>query len=325
MSHLRSEIGSKLMLTVDSLCKSYGDRVALSDVSFRAAGGEILAVLGRNGAGKTTLVSIVAGLRRADSGQVRIAGVDPAEDPHRARGMLGLAPQETGVYPTITCRQNLRFFARLAGCTRRETEAVIDETAAALDLIGLLDRRAQELSGGERRRLHTALALVGRPSLVLLDEPTVGADVQTRMLLLDFVKSLAAAGTTVVYSTHYLAEIEELDASIVVLAAGRVVANGAVAEIVTTHAVGSVDLMFNGPAPDLPRVAGELSRSCTGPRLQIRTHHTAMVTAAVVGQLGGHAPDLRELTVTQPDLESAFLNMTRGAPDEQMAEKTDVA
>ncbi len=313
------------MLEVNSLCKAYGDRAALSDVSFRAAAGEIVALLGRNGAGKTTLVSIVAGLRRADSGQVRIAGVDPAQDPQRARAMLGLAPQETGVYPTVTCRQNLRFFARLAGCSRRETATAIEETATALDLVGLLDRRAQQLSGGERRRLHTALALVGRPSLVLLDEPTVGADVQTRVRLLAFVKSLAASGATVVYSTHYLGEVEELDASIVVLDAGHIVANGAVSQIIAAHALGSVELTFNGPPPDLASVAGEVSRTATGGRLQIRTHNTAMVTAAVVGQLGDHATELRELTVTQPDLEAAFINVTRSAPDAQRSEISDVA
>src|SRR5207244_2962683 len=172
------------MLDVQGLSKAYGSRQALDAVNLEVAAGEITALLGRNGAGKTTLVSIVAGLRSADSGRVVIGGIDAVAEPRRARANLGLAPQDTGVYPTLSCHDNLRLFAGLAGLGRREAGAAIDELAGSLGLTELLDRRAKELSGGERRRLHTAIALVGHPALVLLDEPTVGADVQTRSQLL---------------------------------------------------------------------------------------------------------------------------------------------
>jgi ABC-2 type transport system ATP-binding protein len=215
------------MLKILGVSKSYGPRLALRDVSFSVEAGEIVALLGRNGAGKSTLVSIVAGLRRADRGSVEIGGT------------VGLAPQDTGIYPTLTCRQNLRFFARWAGVARRQVPATNEQLAHDLELTDLLDRPSRQMSGGEQRRLHTAIALVGSPSLVLLDEPTVGADVQTRSRLMGFVRSLADRGTAVVYSTHYLGEVEALGASVVVIDSGVVVARGSVEHIMATHSVGS--------------------------------------------------------------------------------------
>ena len=247
-----------------------------------------------------------------------VDGIDPATDPTGVRRLLGLAPQETGVYPTITCRQNLHLFARLAGRRRREVAAVVDELASALGLAELIDRRAQQLSGGERRRLHTAIALVGRPKLVLLDEPTVGADVQTRVDLIAFVRKLAASGTTVVYSTHYLGEVAELEASVVILHRGRKMAQGTVAEIVARHAVGSVELAFEGTVPDLAPVPGEVGRQVRDGRVRIETRSTAAIAATLVGLLGARVADLRELTINEPNLETAFLAVTHepdGPPD----------
>jgi ABC-2 type transport system ATP-binding protein len=233
------------VLEVIGVSKSYGSRTALRDVSFSVGAGEIVALLGRNGAGKTTLVSIVAGLRHADQGTVVVGGP------------IGLAPQETGIYPTLTCRQNLRFFARWTGVPGRRIPEMIERLAEGLELTDLLDRQARQLSGGEQRRLHTAIALVGDPALVLLDEPTVGADVQTRGRLVEFVRSLAAAGTAVVYSTHYLAEVESLGASLVVLDGGVVVARGSIEEIKGLHAQDAQATLENAFV-QLTRPVGEI-------------------------------------------------------------------
>jgi ABC-2 type transport system ATP-binding protein len=299
------------MLSVEHVHKSYGALVALEDVTFDALPGQVVALVGRNGAGKTTLMSIVAGLRRADRGRVRVAGIDPAVNPAGVHELLGMAPQDTAVYPTLTCRQNLQFFARLAGRGRREVTDVIDELAHALGLDDLIDRKVQYLSGGERRRLHTAIALVGRPALVLLDEPTVGADVQTRVDLIAFVRNLASSGTTVVYSTHYLGEVAEFDASVVILHHGRKAAHGTVADIIARHAVGSIEVTFEGPVPDLPRLPGEIRRQVHDGRLRIESRSTSDIAATLLTGLGARLHDLREFTVNHPDLEAAFLSVTR--------------
>ena len=298
------------MLDVQALSKAYGTRRALDGVDLRVGAGEITALLGRNGAGKTTLVSIVAGLRGADAGRVFIGGVDAMAEPRRARRVLGLAPQVTGVYPTLTCRANLQLFTALAGHGRREARAAIDELAQSLGLTELLDRPAQELSGGEQRRLHTAIALVGHPALVLLDEPTVGADVQTRAQLLGVVRDLAHTGTAVVYSTHYFPEVAELDASVAILEGGRVLARGTISEVVARHSGGALELDFDGPPPDLTRLARGDAITCRGSHVRIDTDDPAHLTATVLAELGPRAAGLRGLSVVQPSLETAFRALT---------------
>jgi ABC-2 type transport system ATP-binding protein len=299
-----------MVLEVEGLRKAYGATVALDGVDLEVRAGEIVGLLGPNGAGKTTLVSIVAGLRGANSGRVHIGGIDALAHPHRVRPRLGLAPQETGIYPSLTCRENLRFFGELAGLRGRKLHAAVDSVAEALQLTDLLDRRAQHLSGGERRRLHTALALVHRPALVMLDEPTTGADVRTRTQLLELVTDLAANGSAVVYSTHYLNEIDQLGASVVVIDQGRVIARGTIAELIGAHAANVVEMTFAGPAPDLDAnsLADRIDRD--GSVLRIHTREPDAATAAILDCIGEQVRDLRSLEVVHPSLEAVFLELT---------------
>ncbi len=292
---------------VEGLRKRYGARTALDGVDLEVAAGEVLALLGPNGAGKTTLVSIVAGLRRADAGRVRVCGIDGGRDPDAMRRHLGLAPQETGVYLPVSVRDNLRLFAALAGLRGRTRRDRIDEVTAALGLSELLDRRAAELSGGERRRLHTAIALVHRPALVLLDEPTVGADVRTRAEILDLVRSVAADGSAVVYSTHYLHEVEQLDAHVAVMDHGRVVARGGVVELVRAHGSSALELTFDGQVPAVACGAGAVVE---GDAVRIPTDDPARTAGRLLPQLGADAGSLRTIEVIRPDLESVFLAVT---------------
>jgi ABC-2 type transport system ATP-binding protein len=251
-----------------------------------------------------------------------IGGIDAIAHPRRAQANLGLAPQETGVYPTLSCRDNLRLFTGLAGMGRGQSRTAIDELAELLGLTEILDRRAKELSGGERRRLHTAIALVGQPSLVLLDEPTVGADVQTRSQLLRVVRDLARNGAAIVYSTHYFPEVAGLDASVVILERGRVLARGSINEVVAQHSVGTVELAFAGSAPDVARLLPSNTVTTSGSCVRIKTNDTATVTAAILANLDTHAVKLCGLTVSEPSLESAFLQLTDGlnpSPTEEVA------
>ncbi|MBX6355680.1 MAG: ABC transporter ATP-binding protein [Micromonosporaceae bacterium] len=211
------------MLVAEGLVKRYGETTALTGFDLTVAPGEIVGLIGHNGAGKTTFVEVVAGLVRPDAGRVTVAGLPPGR---AARRRLGVAPQDIALYHSATVRQNLRLFGALAGLRGRALSTSIDEVAEALDLTGLLDRAVGVLSGGQQRRTQAATALLHRPAVLLLDEPTAGADPTTRRALLEVVRQRAADGTAICYTTHYLPELEDLGATIAVARNGRVVARG---------------------------------------------------------------------------------------------------
>lgn len=299
--------GAGRALVLSGVTKRYGRVTALEDVDLDIAQGEIVGLLGHNGAGKTTLMSLAAGLLRPDAGDIRVLGASPVRDPRRVGRELGLAPQELGVYPPLTVRQNLRFFAELSGLRGAEAERRIEEVAEPLGLTGLLARRVSRLSGGEQRRVHTAMALLHRPRLLLLDEPTAGVDVETRSRLLAFVRELAEAGTAVCYSTHYLTEVEALDASVAVLDHGRVIARGPLGELVRRHGDSAVELTFSGGPPEL-RLPWPVTRE--GDVLRVHVEQPQRAAPEVLSALGGAALRLVNMRVVQPGLDSVFLRLT---------------
>lgn len=301
------------MLKVREIHKSYGPVKALNGVDLDVGQGEIVALLGPNGAGKSTLVSVIAGLRRPDRGGVWLNGIDAGAHPDLARRQLGLAPQETGIYPTLSVFDNLRFFGELAGLRKRDLERRINEVAAAFSLDDLLDRRARHLSGGEARRLHTAMIVLHRPPLLLLDEVTAGVDVRTRNQLLDLVRSLAEQGSAVVYSTHYLHEIEALGAQrVAILLEGRVVATGSIPDLIGAFGGSFVELRFeqHPTGLDLPPGTVVVAENV----LRVPAEDSPAITAAdLVGRLDRSGAALREIRLLQPSLESVFLSVTAGA------------
>jgi ABC-2 type transport system ATP-binding protein len=216
------------MLAVTNLHKRFGNTRALAGFDLTARPGEVVGLIGHNGAGKSTLVTIVTGLTRPDAGTVHIDG-RPAGRPQRR--LIGVAPQTLGLYPTATVEEHLRLFGELGGLSKRQLRQAISDTAAELLLGDLLKRQARQLSGGQQRRVQAATALVHRPPLLLLDEPTVGADPETRDALLQALKRRADAGAAIVYTTHYLPELDDLDATLAVARRGRIVARGTRAEL----------------------------------------------------------------------------------------------
>lgn len=210
------------MLIATDLVKRYGTVQALDGFTLSVAAGEIVGLLGHNGAGKTTFVEIVSNLIRPDGGQVTIDGRPSSA----ARGEVGVAPQHIALYPSITVREHLELYGSLAGLRRGALRAAIEELAVILRLTEIMDRRTGKLSGGEQRRTQAASALVHRPPLLLLDEPTAGADLETREAMLDVVRQRAGEGAAVVYTTHYLPELTELQATIAVARDGRIIARG---------------------------------------------------------------------------------------------------
>lgn len=297
---------SEPVLAVAALHKRYGEVLALSGVDLTVSPGETVGLLGPNGAGKTTLVSIVCGLRRADSGSVHVCGVDALAHPQTARKYIGLAPQELGIYPIDSVRQNLTLFAELTGLRGSRLEHEIEAVGDALRLSDLMDRKAAELSGGQKRRLHTAVALLGEPPLILLDEATTGADVESRAALIQVVRGLAERGSSVVYSTHYLGEVEDLGARVVILDRGRIIAEGSVAELVAGNGGSIVELHFDSSPP---RLQG-LETTTEGSVVRVRAQDPGRAMAAILDALGSHTRSLQGVEIINPSLETVFLELT---------------
>lgn len=298
--------------------KRYDDHLALAGVSLQLLPGAVVGLLGPNGAGKSTFVSIVGGLFTPDAGTVHIDGIDVVAQPAIARSLVGLAPQETGLYELLTVRENLMFFAELAGLRRRARVARIEELAHALQLSALLDRTAFALSGGERRRLHTAIAFVHRPRLLLLDEPTVGADIETRAALLDIVRAAADDGAAIVYSTHYLPEVESLRATVAMLMQGRLIATGTLDQLVAAHGRAGVELRFDGPPPGFAFT--NLRVTISGDVVHVDADDPAAAVATIMNRLGSHVTHLRGVELLRPSLDSVFLALTGRRYESEVAD-----
>lgn len=209
------------MLRANNLRKRFGRITALNGVSFDIQAGELFGLLGPNGAGKTTLLSIIAGLTAADVGTVEIDNQCITPDHYQVRSNIGLAPQDVALYPELTARENLRFFGRLYGINGVDLTKRINDVLAAVQLTDRADDRADSYSGGMKRRLNLAIAVVHQPKLLLLDEPTTGVDPQSRNAIFEEVRRLNALGTTIIYTSHYMEEVQTLCPRIGIIDAGQ--------------------------------------------------------------------------------------------------------
>lgn len=315
------------VLAADGLVKCYGGTKALDGFSLSVAPGEIVGLVGHNGAGKTTFVEVVAGLVKPEAGQVRIGGVDALRDSRRARRMIGVAPQEQALYPSATVRDNLRLFGALAGLRKAALRAAIDHVAAELRLSEVLDQAVGLLSGGQRRRTQAATALIGSPRLLLLDEPTAGADPETRAALLAAVRDRAAAGAAVLYTTHYLPELTELGATLAVARAGRIIARGD-QQSLTRGLPGELVLRFDTAAAgtgqdgqadraglgtalaaELPARLADRVRNAGGGELRIESSDPPADLAALLA--AGCVP--ASVDVRRPGLDDLYRSLAKGA------------
>ena len=247
------------VLSVENLRKSFGDLVAVSDVSFAVAPGQLVGLLGPNGAGKTTTVSMIAGLVTPDHGEVRIGGRPLTGDTDLLKRRIGLVPQDLALYDELTARENLRFFGALY---RLRGDALDAAIAASLELVGLTERgrdRVKSFSGGMKRRLNLAAGLLHDPDVLLLDEPTVGVDPQSRNAIFENLEILKRRGKALLYTTHYMEEAERLADRIVVLDHGRVIADDTLAGLYAGVA---------GTTDDRPRSLESVFLTLTGRSLR---------------------------------------------------------
>jgi ABC-2 type transport system ATP-binding protein len=302
---------SRPTLAMEGVHKSYRDVSALCGVDLEIGPGEVVALLGANAAGKTTLISIAAALCRPDAGGVWVDGVNMLTHPELGRRRLGVATQETGVYPRLSVRDNLHFFGELVGLRRKVLDERLKSVAEAFGLAGALEKEARVLSVGEVRRLHTAMIMLGRPPLLLLDEPTTGVDVGTRARMLEMVRDVAMDGSAVCYSTHYLVEAEQLGASVAVLHHGQIVARDTLQALIGSYGQSAIELRFDGPAPQLLDVPGVQRSEET--LLLATGRDPAHSVAPLFAALGDSITYLRDVRLIQPNLESVFLALTAEA------------
>jgi linearmycin/streptolysin S transport system ATP-binding protein len=304
------------MLEVIGLQKRYGDLVAVHEVSFAVHPGEMLGLLGPNGAGKTTTVSMIAGLVPPDRGEVRIAGglVRGETDPVKRR--IGLVPQDLALHDVLSARENLALFGALYGITGNALRKAMD---AALDLAGLADRsrdRVSTFSGGMKRRLNLAAALLHDPQILLLDEPTVGVDPQSRSAIFANLEKLKRQGKTLLYTTHYMEEAERLCDHILIVDHGKVVANGTLDEVRRlVPAVNMLEMEIENPGADgwyggLSMIEGVTSVECRGPALHVALGDLARDTPRVLGWLSAGGYRCAHLASQRADLETVFLTLT---------------
>ncbi|HLM19153.1 MAG TPA: ATP-binding cassette domain-containing protein [Acidimicrobiia bacterium] len=299
------------IIEAEGLTKRFGDVQALDGLSITAESGHVTALLGPNGAGKTTFVSAVATLLRPDSGTIRVAGVDARTDPKRVREIIGLAGQYASIEPAMTGTENLRMVARLFGLGRSDAHRAADEVLERLDLADAGDRLVRNYSGGMRRRLDLGASLVGRPQLLLLDEPTTGLDPRGRQDLWAAIRDLVAGGTDVLLTTQYLEEADQLARHVVIVDHGRVITAGTPDELKDQAGRNVIEVRPRS-AGDLPAVEETLAQiGCEAP-------HTDMDTQRVSARVEGGGDQLRDVVrlLDERDIEVDDVGLRRPSLDE---------
>ncbi len=306
------------ILAAHDLHKAYGTVQAVKGISFEVAAGEIFSLLGPNGAGKTTTISVLSCLLTPSAGDATVDGHSVTGDPLAVKRAIGVVPQEIALYPTISARENLAFWGRMYGLGGARLK---ERIAAVLEIVDLADRagdKVEAYSGGMKRRLNIAVGLLHEPKVLFLDEPTVGIDPQSRRRILDTVKALNQQGLTVLYTTHYMEEAEELSHRIGIMDHGELIALGTQAEL--TQLVGQHDIIhlgveFNGADKDalaaalagLPGVH-RVAADDDGLSLHVAEADTAL--AGIVVAVNGAGAHVRRLEIKEPNLEAVFLHLT---------------
>lgn len=239
------------ILEVRNLRKAYGDLVAVEDVSFSVEPGEVFGLLGPNGAGKSTTMMMICGLLKPDRGRILLDGQEMRPDRRELKRLLGVVPQDLAIYPDLTARENLRFFGRLYGLSGRTLEERVDDALARTGLEPRADDASGHFSGGMKRRLNFGCALLHEPRLLILDEPTVGIDPQSRSHLLDSVRQLSQSGMAIIYASHYMEEVEEVCRRVAIVDHGRVVAEDRL-DALLGRLKSMIRLRVHGPNVSIP-------------------------------------------------------------------------
>ncbi|MGC9395640.1 MAG: ABC transporter ATP-binding protein [Anaerolineae bacterium] len=307
------------LVEVQNLYKRYApnDLYAVADVSFEIHSGELFSLLGPNGAGKTTTISVISTLLEPTSGEVRVDGHDVQRAPMAVRRVIGVAPQELALYDDLTAHENLRFWGEMRGLHGAELQAEIAEKLALMELVDRAKDRVSTFSGGMKRRLNLAVGLLGHPKLLMLDEPTVAIDPQSRRYILDWVKKLREQGVTILYTTHYMEEAQELSDRIGIIDHGKLIALGTLDELtqlVGQHETLCLQLLQEGGGAELAAalqpLEGVIQASATDGEVLVNVTSAEETLASVIGVATGLGLSVRTIEIREPNLEAVFLHLT---------------
>src|SRR5260221_7621534 len=305
------------ILEVKDLVKQYGDFTAVKGISFDIKEGEIFSLLGPNGAGKTTTISMLSTLYTPTSGDATIGGHSISKDPMAVKQVIGVVPQDLALYEDLTARENLIFWGQMYGLSGKALNSRIDEV---LEQIGLTDKatnRVKTYSGGMKRRVNIGVGLLHKPRLLFMDEPTVGIDPQSRRAILDTVKDLNKQGMTVLYTTHYMEEAEELSDRVGIIDHGELIAIGTQVEL--TKQVGQTEtlILHVGENDDSGALANSLKEiknvdgvSAAGNDVSVSTPSAKDAIAPVVSKADQLGIKIRSIDIREPNLEAVFLHLT---------------
>jgi ABC-2 type transport system ATP-binding protein len=305
------------ILEVNQLVKKYDQFTAVKGISFDIRQAEIFSLLGPNGAGKTTTISILSTLYAPTSGDAIIAGHSVTKEPLAVRKLIGVVPQELAIYDDLSARENLLFWGQMYGLSGKALNVRIDEV---LEQIGLKDRakeRTKTYSGGMKRRLNIGVGLLHKPQLLFMDEPTVGIDPQSRRAILDSVKELNSQGMSVLYTTHYMEEAQELSNRVGIMDHGEMIAMGKISEL--THLVSENEAVIlhvgQGDNPDdlakaVRGLRGVLNANVSDHTITVITPSAKEILASTVTKANEIGIKVRSVDIHEPDLETVFLNLT---------------
>ena len=305
----------KMVLQVSGLSKRFEQLQAVKEVSFSVQAGEAFGLLGPNGAGKSTTIGMITGLLRPDDGVVNVCGEKMAIDAQRTKQQLGYVPQEVALYPDLTARENLMFWGRLYGLSGTRLQTRVKDV---LELVGLSERakhRVETYSGGMKRRINIAAALLHEPQLLVMDEPTVGIDAQSRSHILATVKELNRQGLTILYTSHYMEEVELLCDRVAIMDKGSIIAAGTVAEL--RQIVGEESLITMSLENWREKLAEQLTALPTiakvlmqGSELTVASSNPSLALGSMASFFAEHEVNMRSVQITEPTLETVFLHLT---------------
>lgn len=304
------------MQQVIELKKSFGGKPVVKGVSFSVDKGEAFGLLGPNGAGKSTTISMICGLLKIDGGDVRVNGLSIKKDPMAVKRKIGIVPQDIALYPTMTAKENLVFWGKMYGLKGREAKAKADRVLADVGLSDRANDKIETFSGGMKRRINIGAALMHDPELLIMDEPTVGIDPQSRNLILETVKRLNEQGMTVIYTSHYMEEVEFLCERIAIIDHGEVIALGTKTELCNRLAGGTVIQLKVDPIKErfiqrlktMEAVANV--KIVEEDRIEVFVTRADAALSQIVALSLEHRVQLLSLNVKEPNLEALFLQLT---------------